>query len=1074
MKANPQAKTSRETGLDFMPMLGEKAAHQADEYEMRDALITNSAGEPVFEQKGLRFPPGFSQMAVNIIASKYFHGPKGSPQREFSFFQLVDRIVDTIERWGTADGYFRDIADGRIFKNELRQLLIGQYVAFNSPVNFNVGCERVEPESQAKNYHWDISQRKITYGIVGYTRPQCSACFINSVQDSMDSILTLNKTEGMLFKWGSGTGTNLSTLRSSAEHLSGGGVASGPVSFMRGFDAFAGVIKSGGTTRRAAKMVILNADHPDIEEFILCKGKEEAKAHALMSCGYDGTSGPESEAYLSVSFQNANNSVRATDEFMELASTPEGHAPASGWDLKAVKDGRTVDTVSAKTLLFQIAKQTWQCGDPGMQFDTTINSWHTCAKTARINASNPCSEYMFLDDTACNLASFNLLKFYQDGVFNVSLLRHAVRILTIAMDIIVDGAGYPTEQIAVNSHDYRPLGLGYANLGALLMEMGYAYDSDEGRNVASAITSVLGGQAYLTSSELAKFGPILPAASEELTTPLGGAFPGYEHNDGSFMSVIAKHREANAEYLRQTEALGVLTDLRRAATQVWQDAYQSGINFGFRNAQVTVLAPTGTIGFMMDCDTTGIEPMMSLVTYKKLVGGGFQKLTYPVVARTLAKLGYPELQVTRILEHIEEKGTVVGSEVKDEHISIFDCALSAPGGRSISWLGHIKMMAAAQPFLSGAISKTVNMPEESTVFDIYNAYIQSWKRGLKAVAIYRDGSKKNQVMVTSKDKVKEDFAPSGLVSHKTLVPILEHLEPGELSAELRGLMLNLLGAASPGNVTERLPLWLLLAEYDSSEIAAALWSGNATYVTDLQGNLLLPGKSGKIEAAPAVLADVDNTGAPPKAIRHKLPDTRSSIIHKFAIANHEGYLHVGLYPDGEVGEIFINMAKEGSTLSGIMDAFATVVSISLQHGVPLAILIDKMAHTRYEPSGWAHDGRIGYAKSITDYLFRWLKLEFVDPKTPPLPADYVIPALVDEPPAEVRFASVGTPISTFDQVATGRYQEGQTAKTPKSAEALGGLVDFGDSPSCSNCGAIMRRAGSCYSCPSCGGTSGCS
>jgi ribonucleoside-diphosphate reductase alpha chain len=477
---------------------------------------------------------------------------------------------------------------------------------------------------------------------------------------------------------------------------------------------------------------------------------------------------------------------------------------------------------------------------------------------------------------------------------------------------------------------------------------------------------------------------------------------------------------------------------------------------------------------MMDCDTTGIEPMMSLVTYKKLVGGGFQKLTYPVVARTLAKLGYPELQVTRILEHIEEKGTVVGSEVKDEHISIFDCALSAPGGRSISWLGHIKMMAAAQPFLSGAISKTVNMPEESTVFDIYNAYIQSWKRGLKAVAIYRDGSKKNQVMVTSKDKVKEDFAPSGLVSHKTLVPILEHLEPGELSAELRGLMLNLLGAASPGNVTERLPLWLLLAEYDSSEIAAALWSGNATYVTDLQGNLLLPGKSGKIEAAPAVLADVDNTGAPPKAIRHKLPDTRSSIIHKFAIANHEGYLHVGLYPDGEVGEIFINMAKEGSTLSGIMDAFATVVSISLQHGVPLAILIDKMAHTRYEPSGWAHDGRIGYAKSITDYLFRWLKLEFVDPKTPPLPADYVIPALVDEPPAEVRFASVGTPISTFDQVATGRYQEGQTAKTPKSAEALGGLVDFGDSPSCSNCGAIMRRAGSCYSCPSCGGTSGCS
>ena len=1023
--------------------------------EQRDALITNSKGGVVFEQKDLTFPVGWSQMAVNIVASKYFFGPLDSPIRENSLFSLVNRVVNKIQYWGEEAGYFsgfhkRNDSDSRIFADELRYLLIGQFVSFNSPVWFNLGVDSISPDSQASNWHWHYGTKKIAKEATGYSRPQCSACFINKAEDSMESILELNKTEGMLFKFGSGAGVNLSPLRSSSEQLAGGGVASGPLSFMRGFDAFAGVIKSGGTTRRAAKMVVLNTRHPDIEEFIACKGKEEAKAHALMAQGYDGTSGPESEAYLSISFQNANNSVRADDEFMKVATLPDG--TSADYELLAVKDGRVVKTVSAKEMLRSVALQTWKCGDPGMQFDTTINHWHTCPALERINASNPCSEYMFLDNSACNLASFNLLKFFKNGVFNLALFRHAVRILTVAMDIIVDGAGYPTEQIAKNSHDYRPLGLGYANLGALLMEMGLAYDSDKGRDIAALITSVMGGQAYATSSEMAeKLLPVLPA-NESLKgkTPLNGAFPGYEINDGAFMRVMRQHQDAAYAHAKVTAFVG--SELAFASRAVWDEVVTNGNKYGFRNAQSTVLAPTGTIGFMMDCDTTGIEPMMALITYKKMVGGGFTQLAYPVVKRTLLTLGYEKSCVMEILEHIAKTGTVVGSCIDDVHVPIFDCALSpAGGGRSINWLGHVKMMEVTQPFLSGAISKTVNMPSDSTVDDIFNAYVESWKRGLKAVAIYRDGSKGNQVMVTSKDKDKKPEI------------------------------------ATPASLKE------VLSKATIQEIAAALWNSDRALTGDQDGNLILPSKLGWIVAAEILDTEIEfitpDLKAPPVAVRHKLADTRDAKVHKFAIAGHKGYLHVGLYPNGEVGEIFITMAKEGSTLSGVMDAFATSISIGLQHGVPLTTLVDKFEHTRFEPSGWSGNPDIGFAKSITDYIFRWLKINFVD--APALKVEAVRTTI-----SEV-FGTLGGPeisgtvTGRYKADGTGPYIAGTDILRDLGAEAHGcglkgapqatsasksntAVMDFGDAPSCSNCGAITVRSGSCYACLSCGGTSGCS
>src|SRR5271168_3851356 len=711
-------------------------------WERRTASITDSTGGTIFEQKDVEVPADWSMTATNIVASKYLHGHIGTPAGEFGaretgVRQLVARVAETIRDWGIAGGYFATPEDAAIFHDELVHLLITQKVAFNSPVWFNVGCERLEPNSDGQNWHWNAHSCAVEFSATGYRNPQCSACFINSVKDSLDSILTLAKTEGMLFKWGSGTGTNLSSLRSSTETLSGGGTASGPLSFMRGYDAFAGVIKSGGKTRRAAKMVILNVEHPDIVDFIECKMKEEAKAWTLMQAGYDGST-PDSEAYSSIFFQNANNSVRVTDEFM-LAVERDGE-----FFTKAVKDGRNIQKFRARDLMTLIAKATWQCGDPGMQYDTTVNRWHTSKNTSRINASNPCSEYMFLDDSACNLASLNLMKFASGGTFDVEAYKHAVDITITAQEILVDNSGYPTENIGRNSHDYRPLGLGYANLGALLMASGLPYDSDAGRDYAACLTAVLCGQAYLQSARIADQCPALAAATDltQSASIEGGACPGFYINREPFLDVIRMHRASVNNIAKQS----VPPALWDASRDCWDAALAHGEKFGYRNAQMTVLAPTGTIGFMMDCDTTGVEPDLALVKYKKLVGGGMIKIVNQTVPTSLFKLGYTHDQADAIVSYIDATGTIEGApHVKDEHLAVFDCSFKpAKGTRSIHYLGHLKMMAAAQPFISGAISKTVNLPNAASVDDVSEAYIQAWKLGLKAVAVYRDGCKKSQ------------------------------------------------------------------------------------------------------------------------------------------------------------------------------------------------------------------------------------------------------------------------------------------------------------------------------------------
>ena len=682
---------------------GTKSPFDKVEWEKRTALIGNEKGVTIFKQEDVEVPKGWSQTATNIVASKYFSGKHGTAEREGSVRQLIGRVVNTVVRWGQEGGYFADDASRDAFRDELTHLLVEQKMSFNSPVWFNVG---VQP------------------------KPQCSACFINSVQDSMESIMNLTKTEGMLFKWGSGTGTNFSSLRGSKESLSGGGIASGPVSFMKGFDAFAGVIKSGGKTRRAAKMVILNIDHPDIVEFIECKVKEERKAHVLIEQGYD--SSIDGEAYSSIFFQNANHSVRVTDDYMRAA---EGD---KDWWTKNVADGQPNEKLSARELLHKIAESTWQCGDPGMQYDSTVNRWHTCKNTARINASNPCSEYMFLDDTACNLASLNLMKYLgPNGQFDVDAFKHAVDVTITAQEILVDNASYPTEKIAVNSHNFRPLGLGYANLGALLMSMALPYDSDEGRDVAASITALMCGEAYAQSARVAeRMGP----------------FPGYEVNREPMLDVIRMHREA----MRGVQPEHVQHELYLGAQEAWDDALELGEKHGYKNSQVTVLAPTGTIGFMMDCDTTGIEPDLALVKLKKLVGGGVIKIVNNTVPLALMKLGYTPEQTSEIVSFIDKNGKIDGAPyLRPEHVPVFDCSLATTGGRSIAWRGHVKMMAAAQPFLSGAISKTINMPEDSTIEDIMKAYIESWKLGLKAVAIYRDNSKRSQPLNAAGNKKQE-------------------------------------------------------------------------------------------------------------------------------------------------------------------------------------------------------------------------------------------------------------------------------------------------------------------------------
>src|SRR5579875_849825 len=867
------------------------------QWERRTAAITDASGKTIFEQKEVEVPADWSMTATNIVASKYLHGQMGTSERETGVRQLVGRVAETIRDWGLASGYFATPEDSAIFHDELVHLLVTQKAAFNSPVWFNVGCDRLEPNSDAQNWHWNQHTCAVEFSVTGYRKPQCSACFINAVDDSLDSILTLAKTEGMLFKWGSGTGTNLSTIRGSMENLSGGGTASGPLSFMRGFDAFAGVIKSGGKTRRAAKMVILNVDHPDIIDFIECKVQEERKAWTLMAAGYDG-SGPDSEAFTSIFFQNANNSVRVTDEFMQAV------VDDAEFSTKTVKDGAPVKTYKARDLMHDIAEATWQCGDPGMQYDTTINRWHTSKNTARINASNPCSEYMFLDDSACNLASFNLMKFLDPaGKFDIPAYRHGIGVVTTAMEIIVDAAGYPTEQIAKNSHDYRPLGLGYANLGALLMDFGLPYDSDAGRAFAATVTAILCGDAYAQSARIAETCPPLGAA-----TPLtqaaeiqGGACPGFYVNREPFLDVIRMHRaEVNNidKGLKPSpkgaqDAAGFiapqLDELKAAAQLAWDEALVLGEQFGYRNSQVTVLAPTGTIGFMMDCDTTGIEPDLALVKYKKLVGGGMIKIVNNTVPGALFKLGYKDAEVQAIVNYIDATGTIEGAPgIKPEHLAVFDCSFKpAKGTRTISWLGHVKMMAATQPFLSGAISKTVNLPNDCTAADIAEAYTEAWRLGLKAVAIYRDGSKGTQPLnVSAVDK--KDEKPADTRSNDTAVDAL--------------IAANSQAAADAAVLRDELAA-------RSAELASA----QARVNTLTQSNATLSAQLETLRRALTEGNDALDAQAPPVAVRHRLPAERASVTHKFSVGGHEGYVTVGLYPNGQPGEIFVRMAKEGST-----------------------------------------------------------------------------------------------------------------------------------------------------------------
>src|SRR5438105_1637819 len=820
-------------GLRFGRFFTPPGSHAYDlvEWDRRTAAITGEKGQVIFEQKDVEVPRSWSQLAINVVAQKYFRGSPGSPERETSVRQIIDRVVDTIAKWGREGGYFATEEDAENWAEELRYLLVTQHASFNSPVWFNIG---IPGRSQ-----------------------QASACFINSVHDSMESILDLAKTEGMLFKFGSGTGTNLSVLRSSKEQLSGGGTASGPVSFMKGYDSFAGSIKSGGTTRRAAKMVILNADHPDVIDFIHSKAEEEKKAWALIEAGYNVGFNVPGGAYDSVQFQNANHSVRVTDDFMRAVIDDKE------WKTKAVVDGRTIETYKARDMWREIADAAWICGDPGLQFDSTIQDWNVVPNTGRINATNPCSEFVFLDDTACNLLSLNLMKFQTEkGTFDVERLQRAVDVTFTGQEILVSSASYPTPAIGKNSEALRPLGLGYANIGALLMSMGLAYDSDEGRRFAGAITAIMTGRAFAQSARMAQ---------------VKGPFGEYAKNREPMLRVMEKHRAAAHQLTTSPESADVI----QGARDTWDDAVKLGRAHGYRNAQATVLAPTGTIGLMMDCDTTGIEPDLALVKNKKVVGGGLLKIVNTTVPAALRKLGYDEIKVKEIVEYIDENDTIEGApHLQDEHLKVFDCA-SKPvkGARSIAPMGHVRMMAAVQPFISGSMSKTVNLPTDATVEEIEQTYMESWNLGLKCIAIYRDGCKRSQPLSTSLEKEKKAVA-----------------------------------------------------------------------------------------AAP----DVEY-----RAMRRKLPDERKAVTHKFDIAGHEGYLTVGLYEDGMPGELFVTMAKEGSTISGLMDAFATQTSYALQFGGPLKFMVDKFSHMRFEPSGFTKNKEIPIAKSIVDYIFRWMASHFL-------------------------------------------------------------------------------------------------
>jgi ribonucleoside-diphosphate reductase alpha chain len=918
------------------------------EWELRDAVIGDPEN-PAFEQRAVEFPKSWSQNATNIVAQKYFRGRLGSPDRESSVKQMISRVAGTIAGWGRDGGYFASDDDADAFEMELTHILLHQKAAFNSPVWFNVGFEE---------------------------HPQCSACFILSVEDTMESILDWNTKEGMIFRGGSGSGINLSNIRSSKEHLSKGGLASGPVSFMRGADAWAGTIKSGGKTRRAAKMVVLDVDHPDVEDFIWCKANEEKKAAALRDAGFDMRI--DSDSFHSIQYQNANNSVRVTDEFMQAVEA------GSDWDLTARTSGEPVKTLPARELLDQIADAAWQCADPGVQYDSIINRWHTCPESGRINASNPCSEYMHVDDSACNLASLNLMRFRNDdGTFKVDEFEHAVDVVFLAQEIVVGPSSYPTEEIGRNARAFRQIGLGYANLGAYLMADGVPYDSDEGRAVAAAITALMTGRGYRQSARIA-------AAI--------GPYDEYSKNREPHNAVMRMHRDAAYEI---DEEISRDEGLLIAARETWDDAVELGDEHGYRNAQATVLAPTGTISFLMDCDTTGIEPDFSLVKFKELVGGGQMTIVNRTVPMALQTLGYSEAQISQIEAYINDKGTIIGApELSDEHLPVFDVAV---GERAISHMGHIKMMAAVQPFISGAISKTVNLPESATVADIADAYTQGWTLGLKALAIYRDGSKTAQALRT---------------------------DAGDKAAD---------------------------------EAAAVAVDAAA--------------------AAPA---------------RRKMPRERESITHKFSIAGHEGYITAGKYEDGSVGEIFLtDIGKEGSTLRGMMNAFATAISIGLQYGVPLETFVKKFSYMRFDPEGITKNPEIPFAKSMPDYIMRWLASRFIE--DPDVHEELGILT------AEVRARKEAQQALFTDEGSGGnghgtnghgngsgngrgepeaKASEATAPEAPESRPPTEALTDTPPvrpammsghdlGPACEQCGGMMQRTGSCYTCSSCGNNTGC-
>jgi ribonucleoside-diphosphate reductase alpha chain len=896
-------------GLTFSRYFTTEGTHPFDgvEWQVRDAVIPNyKEGGNAFEQRDVEFPASWSQNATNIVAQKYFRGTLGTPQRESSVRQLSGRVVDTITRWGEKNGYFASDHDALVFAEELTHLIVTQKAAFNSPVWFNVG--------------------------VPDTPQQCSACFILAVDDHMSSILNWYVEEGTIFKGGSGSGINLSKIRSSRETLAGGGTASGPVSFMRGADASAGTIKSGGKTRRAAKMVILNVDHPDIGDFIWCKAKEEHKARALRDAGFDMDLDGKDSA--SIQYQNANNSVRVTDEFMRAFEQDQD------WKLKTVTSDETVDTVRARELMREIATAAWECADPGMQYDTTINEWHTCPATGRINGSNPCSEYMHLDNSACNLASMNLMKFLNDdGSFDVASFRHAVEIVFTAQEIVVGESDYPTEKIGANARAFRQLGLGYANLGALLMARGLPYDSDGGRAWAGAITAIMTGQAYRASARIAE---------------VMGSFDGYEQNADAMLRVMRRHRGAADEIDGELVPEALLS----AAKQSWDEAITLGELHGYRNAQASVLAPTGTIGLMMDCDTTGIEPELALVKTKKLVGGGTMQFVNQTVPRALDKLGYDAEQVDDIVAYIAEHNSVLDApHLKTEHHAVFDTAM---GAQPIHYMGHVRMMAAAQPFISGAISKTVNMPEEATVEEVERLFVESWKLGLKAVAIYRDNCKVAQPLSADKSKT----------------------------------------------------------------------------------------------------VDVGANGALARPVRKRLPMSRPSTTTSFQVGDAEGYVTAGSYPDDGLGEIFLKTSKQGSTLAGVMDAFAIAVSIGLQYGVPLETYVSKFINTKFEPSGMTNDPDIRFATSMIDYVFRRLALDYLPSETREGLGIKSIAERTESVPGELA-AKTESQVLQVEPAQVIDIVERSTAKA-------------NDAPLCYSCGSKMQPAGSCYVCSSCGSTSGCS